>query len=274
MALAEVRRYYENNTRRMLRWGPGRSEGVLHRPVWDPGCTNRRDALHAVERRIAELLEPSAPRHLLDLGCGTGASALRLAERLSCRITGVTLNPLQARLARERTDARGLSGRCRFLEADFLNLPDLEPADAAYAIESFTHATSPEAFFAALRKRLRPGGLLMLCDDFLERAPTRTAGEARWVERFRTGWRLASLGTRTEVRLQAEALGFRLCFEEDLTPRLRLTPPPMLALRRLPLLPWLSASARASLDGGTALQVCLRAGWVRYRFLVFLREGG
>jgi hypothetical protein len=31
MAHAEVRRYYENNTRRMLRWGPGRSEGVLHR---------------------------------------------------------------------------------------------------------------------------------------------------------------------------------------------------------------------------------------------------
>ena len=272
MAHAEVRRYYENNTRRMLRWGPGRSEGVLHRPVWDPGHKERRDALHAVERRIAELLSTLAPRHLLDLGCGTGASALWLAERLPARITGVTLSPLQVRLAGEQAAARGLTGRCRFLEADFLRLPDLEPADTAYAIESFTHVESPGAFFAALRGRILPGGLLILCDDLLERSPPLHGTEARWVERFRTGWHLSSLSTLTEVRQQAEAQGFRLQLAEDLTPHLRLTPPPVLALRRLlPLLPLLNASARASLDGGTALQVCLHRGWVRYRFLVFRR---
>jgi SAM-dependent methyltransferase len=266
MALAEVRRYYEDNTRRMLRWGPGRSEGVLHRPVWDPGLTERRDALHAVERRIARLLEPLAPRHLLDLGCGAGASALWLAERLPARITGVTLSPLQVELATAQAAARGLAGRCRFLAADFLRLPALEPVDAAYAIESFTHAESPGAFFTALRGHLLPGGLLIVCDDFLEHE------DKHWVERFRTGWRLPSLSTLPEVRRQAEAQGFHLQAAEDLTPRLRLTSAPVLVLRRLlPLLPMLNASARASLDGGTALQVCLHRGWVRYRFLVFRR---
>jgi cyclopropane fatty-acyl-phospholipid synthase-like methyltransferase len=244
----------------------------MHRPVWDPGHKERRDALHAVERRIAELLSTLAPRHLLDLGCGTGASALWLAERLPARITGVTLSALQARLAMEQAAARGLAGRCRFLEADFLALPDPEPVDAAYAIESFTHVESPGAFFTALRSRLLPGGLLILCDDFLEHSPSQSGEEARWVERFRTGWRLSSLSTLTEVRRQAEAQGFRLQHAEDLSPYLRLTPPPVLALRRLlPLLTLLSASARASLDGGTALQVCLHRGWVRYRFLVFRR---
>jgi cyclopropane fatty-acyl-phospholipid synthase-like methyltransferase len=192
-----------------------------------------------------------------------------LAERLPARFTGVTLSPLQAALAGEQAAARGLAARCRFLEADFLHLPVLEPADAAYAIESFTHAESPGAFFAASRERLLPGGLLIVCDDFLERA------DARWVERFRTGWRLSSLITATEVRRQAEIHGFRLQTEEDLTPRLRLTSASVLALRRLlPLVPLLGASARASLAGGTALQVCLRRGLVRYRFLVWRREAG
>jgi hypothetical protein len=100
MGRAEVRRYYEDNT--------------------------RRDALHAVDRRIAELLTPLTPRHLLDLGCGTGASALWLAG--------------------EQAAARGLTGHCRFLEADYLHIPELDPADAAYAIESFTHAETPGLF--------------------------------------------------------------------------------------------------------------------------------
>jgi hypothetical protein len=108
MGRAEVRRYYEDNT--------------------------RRDALHAVDRRIAELLTPLTPRHLLDLGCGTGASALWLAG--------------------EQAAARGLTGHCRSLETDYLHIPELDPADAAYAIESFTHAETQGLFFAAQRRLL------------------------------------------------------------------------------------------------------------------------
>lgn len=239
----------------MLRWGAGRLEGALHRPVWDPGVAACRDALHAVDRRIAELLAPLAPRHVLDLGCGTGAVALWLAERLPARITGVTLSALQVRLARERASARGLAELCRFLEADFLSLPELEPAGAAYAVESFAHAAEPSAFFAALRPHLVPGGLLVLCDDFLANARPGSRAEARWVERFHAGWRLSSLRTSDEVQ--------------------RLTPRPFLALRRLLLLlPLLGPAARSSLGGGAALQVCLRRGWVRYRFLVFSLEDG
>jgi hypothetical protein len=68
--------------------------------------------------------------------------------------------------------------------------------------------------FAALRSRLLPGGLLILCDDLLERSPPLHGTEARWVERFRTGWHLSSLSTLTEVRQQAEAQGFRLQLAE------------------------------------------------------------
>ena len=243
--------------------------------VWDPGLKERRDALHAVDRRIAELLAPLAPRHLLDLGCGTGASALWLAQRLPAHVTGVTLSSVQARLAREQAAARGLTGRCRFLETDYLHLPDMEPADAAYAIESFTHAETPGAFFAAQRRPLLPGGLLVLCDDFLENSSPQSKAEALWVQRFRTGWCLPTLGTMPEACRQAAAHGFRVQLSEDLTPLLRLTSPCVLALRRLlPLVPLVGTAARSSLSGGTALQVCLRSGWVRYRFLVFRMEEG
>jgi tocopherol O-methyltransferase len=257
----------------MLRWGPGRSEGAIHRAVWDPGCRTLADALHAVDRRILDRLVAEAPEHALDLGCGAGSSALWLAERLAVRVTGITLSPLQARLARELAAQRGLQERCRFLEGDFCGPFPADRVQAAYAIESFSHASSPKGFFARMNELLPPGALLLVCDDFLTHAIPAEKEEARWTKRFAAGWRLPSLCTVEEAGSRAGAHGFELVSDEDLTPLLRLTPRAALLFRHLiESSPLLKASVRSSLAGGTALQVCQRRGWTRYRFLAFRRN--
>ncbi len=264
--------YYEENTRRMLRWGPGRSEEVIQRAVCDPGCGSLREALHAVEGRILRLLAPRTPDPVLDLGCGVGAGALWIAERLPVRVTGITLSPLQARLAREAAARRGLADRCRFLVGDFCAPLPIGSAGAAYAVESFSHAPDPAGFFARQKELLTPGALLVVCDDFRARDVPADAEEARWVRRFSDGWRLPSLITVEEAIRRAGEYGFSILSDEDLSPFLRPTPRAALAARGLvELLPFLKPSIRSSLAGGTALQVCLRRGWIRYRFLVFRR---
>jgi len=256
----------------MLGWGPGHTEGVIHRAVWDTGCKTRREALHAVERRILDRLAASTPEQVLDLGCGAGSSALWIAERLAAHVTGITLSPLQARLARELAARRGLEDRCSFLEGDFCSYFAVEDVGAAYAIESFSHASSPAEFFARQEELLPPGALLLVCDDFLTHAVPAEGEEAHWAGRFASGWRLPSLCTAEEAASRAGANGFDLVSDEDLTSLLRLTPRAGLLFRRLiESLPLLKASVRSSLAGGTALQVCQRRGWTRYRFLAFRR---
>ena len=83
---ARIRRYYDRNTADFVAYGQGGSEGAIHRAVWGPGADDRRRAFHFVEERIAHVIRDrvvgAAPAHVVDLGCGIGASLCYLAERL------------------------------------------------------------------------------------------------------------------------------------------------------------------------------------------------
>src|SRR5262245_57695516 len=150
---AQIRHYYDRNTAAFVALGQGGGVGAIHRAVWGPGVANRNQAFSYVEDLIAERirrlpLEIDAP-HVVDLGCGVGASVCYLAEQLP-RITstGITLSPVQAQRARQRVRERGLSERVTCLEGDYCDLPEtVRSADLAYAIESFVHGPDPARFF-------------------------------------------------------------------------------------------------------------------------------
>ena len=99
----QVRRYYDRHTPAFLALGQGGRDGAIHRAVWGPGVRDRSQAFHYVEDRIAEAIQDipavAGPLHFVDLGCGVAASACYLASRLPVRVTGITLSPVQARLA-------------------------------------------------------------------------------------------------------------------------------------------------------------------------------
>ena len=269
-----VRRYYNKNTFWMLLFGQGRGEGVIHRPVWTGKERSRTEALHTVERMIAEALleaERTNPdqNQLLDLGCGVGGSALWLAAHHPFSITGITLSCTQARRARKLALRRGLSDRCRFLIADFTQLPEIRGVTVAYAIESFNHGDDPAAFFTEVGNLLPAGGRLILCDDFIA-AKTQPVSNQRgtWLSAFRDGWHLKNLMTCEEVLRTAEQCGFHLVKRKDLTPYLRQTPPFIRRLQHRAGSMLRSSAWGASMIGGSALQICQQNGWTEYLFLV------
>ncbi|OFW00625.1 MAG: hypothetical protein A3I61_12685 [Acidobacteria bacterium RIFCSPLOWO2_02_FULL_68_18] len=275
----DIRRYYDRHTRAFLRYGQGGGAGVIHRAVWGPGVTTRAQAFHYVDELIAglarSLLSASlAPLHLVDLGCGVGATLCYLAERLPASLgTGVTLSPLQARLAAERIRAAGLADRVACIEADYTSLPaGIPAADLAYAIESFVHGPSAERFFAECRVLVRPGGLLIVADDF--RRPVAGAEAARAVDRFRRGWHVNTLLEGTELGAVAERAGFEHESTTDLTSMLETGRRRDRAIDVLAtVLQWLPVGSGRfdHLIGGSALQQCLARGWIGYDFAVFRR---
>ena len=273
-----VRRYYNKNTFWMLLFGQGRGEGAIHRPVWTGAERSRREALHTVERLIAEaLLSGQRPdpneNHILDLGCGVGGSALWLAARYPLSITGITLSSFQTRSARRLALRRGLDEHCRFLVANFNKLPEIRGITAAYAIESFSHGEDPAAFFDQVGNQLPVGGQLILCDDFnATQGKSVLNKRAACLARFREGWHLQSLMTAEDALRIAAQRGFSLVEKKDLTPYLRQTPPFIRGLQHLAgrSLRW--SAWGASMDGGSALQICQKNGWTEYLFLVLQKR--
>src|SRR5688572_20929691 len=179
----EVRRYYDENTRLFLSLGQG-SEGTIRRAVWGPGVRNRQQAMRYVDGLIVERLRGldtgnGLPLRVADLGCGVCASLCYIAQQLPVAGTGVTISPAQVELARQRISAQGLASQVRCVQGDFCNLPaGLGPIDLAFGIESFIHAPDGAAFFQQAARLIRPGGLLMVCDDLLAPAAARQHPDA------------------------------------------------------------------------------------------------
>lgn len=270
-----IARYYDANTRKFLRLGGAGNTGAIHRAIWAPGVRNKRDALmylnHLVANRITPLLTNpgSEPRHLIDLGCGTGGTALFLAQTLGLQVSGVTLSPVQVDMANASATAGGIRDQAQFFTADFASLPPLPPADALCAIESFAHTRDADAFFAMAATLLKPGGRLVLCDDFL--AEERPARSEHWIQRVREGWHLNNLMSLTECKTLAGQHGLNLLQDDNLSRWVRPFSPPLLWLvSRITRLP-LSAPYWQNLSGGSALQVCGKMGWTEYHALVWER---
>jgi SAM-dependent methyltransferase len=274
-----VRRYYERHTRTFVAFGEGGSLGAMHRSVAGPGVTTKAEAFRYVEDAIVALARPlldgAGPAHVIDLGCGVGGSLCYIAEQLpSTTGTGITVSPLQATLGRERVASAGLSARVSIIEGDYADVPrEVAPASVVFAIESFVHAPDPVRFLTQCRRLVRPGGVLIICDDF-RRART-CAPAAAAIERFCRGWHINTLLEPGELQAMAREFGFVHESTTDLTPYLDLGRPrdrvvDLLAgpIERLPwrfprLDPWL---------GGSALQTCLRRGWLGYDLAVFRRR--
>ena len=226
-------------------------------------------------RSLASTSKVSVTTHVVDLGCGVGASLCYLADRLSIRGTGITLSPVQARLATERVRDAGLSDRIACVEADYCDLPaGIGQADLAYAVESFVHGPAPDRFFAECHRLVRPGGLLVICDD-VRRSATGAAA-SRAIDRFCRGWHINALLHTDELRALARSAGFEHESTVDLTSALEIG---RLRDRAIDVLGavcrWLplGTSRIDYLLGGAALQKCLARGWIGYDLSVFRRIG-
>jgi SAM-dependent methyltransferase len=275
----QVQRYYDRQTAGFVAYGQGGGLGAIHRAVWAPGITTREQAFRYVEHRIATaartLMPLQSALHLVDLGCGVGGSLGYLARELPMRGTGITLSPVQARIATARLREQGLSDRVTCIVGDYTNPPaGIDVADLAFAIESFVHGPSPERFFLESARLVRPGGLLIIVDDF--RRPTSARGAERALEQFQRGWHINSLLSPEELRAHAASAGFSHASTTDCTPWLELRRPRDRAIAAfVALAGWLPLERTrvAHIVGGSALQTCLSRGWIGYDVAVFRRDG-
>ncbi|MBT2384062.1 methyltransferase domain-containing protein [Streptomyces sp. ISL-11] len=116
---------------------------------------------------LIETLDPEPGRHVLDIGCGTGRSALRLAQQRDVAVTGISISKEQIARANQLATDHGLAGRLTFEHADAMRMPYGDASfDCAWAVESICHMDRAKALQEAWRV-LRPGGDLMVLESVL-----------------------------------------------------------------------------------------------------------
>lgn len=248
----------------------------VHHGLWATGRETPGEAVEALVDTVGDRLGLIPGQACVDIGCGYGSTARRLAVSRGVRVTGFTLSAEQARYANAHPEP-GVDIQVRDWLAN--GLADAS-VDAAWAIESSEHMVDKPRFFAEAHRVLQPGGRLVICAWL---AGTDASG---WKVRHllepicREG-RLPSMGTREEYEAMATVAGFELTGFEDVSRRVARTWPIcagrlMKALltdretRRLAL----GARNRSAFLGIPRLILAYRTGAMRYGIFTLSKVRG
>ena len=130
--------------------------------LFSRGAQTLEEAQHAKLDLIAGKLELQAGQRVLDVGCGWGSFAIHAAREYGVYVTGITLSPSQAELARELVSAAGVADRVEIRIADYRELAG-EPYDAIASIGMAEHVGQSriDEYARSLDRVLKPGGVLL-----------------------------------------------------------------------------------------------------------------
>ena len=132
------------------------------------------DAQRAKLQRVCNKLQLGPEDHVLEIGCGWGGFALHAARTTGCRVTGLTISAEQAKFARERVAAAGLSDRIEIVEADYRQHDGRYTKVASIEMLEAIGEKQFGTYFATIDRVLAPGGIacvqtILIPDDRWDR---------------------------------------------------------------------------------------------------------
>ena len=136
----------------------------LHHGYWIRGDESKEKAQLQLIEHLAQLANIKPRAHILDIGCGFGASALFLAEKFNATVTGITISPAQIKIARLAAAQRRLDATFLLMDAEAMNFP--RQFDVLWSVESISHYQDRPKFFASAAKLLKPNGVFAFTDWF------------------------------------------------------------------------------------------------------------
>ena len=123
--------------------------------------------------RFAAWLGVGPGARVLDVACGAGGPARRLAQRTGCEVLGIDIHEQGIARARELAAQEGVADRATFEPMDAnrpLLLPDAS-FDAVVCIDAINHLPDRSRTLAEWARVLKPGGHVLLTDPITVTGP-------------------------------------------------------------------------------------------------------
>lgn len=124
-----------------------------------------RDDLERIEATLRSAIRPrgcGAPL-IVELGCGAGGLARRMARRLPASILGLDVSPAAIEVARRAEPNEASSAEARFEVAEFARTGlSSNVADAVVSVDALYLADPPHAALVEARRILRSDGTLLM----------------------------------------------------------------------------------------------------------------
>ena len=130
--------------------------------IFDSPETTLEEASLAKYDRIIDQLEIKPGHHLLEIGCGWGGFAQRIAERTQAKLTATTISERQYQYAADRIRKNGWEDRIRILKQDYRKLSgQFDRIVSIEMIEAVGHEYLP-SYFAKISDLLSAQGAAMI----------------------------------------------------------------------------------------------------------------
>ena len=186
---------------------------VYSSALWD-GSTPTLEAaqLRKIER-VLDLLDVRGGERILEIGCGWGTLAVRLAEAGAAHITALTLSPAQLDFSSRLASARGSGSQVDFRLQDYRDVDGrFDRVVSIEMAEAVGEAWWP-AYFGKIARCLEPGGRAVL--QVITVAEEHFDDYRRTVDFIqRYIFPGGCLPSKTVLRLQFERAGLRLVSHE------------------------------------------------------------
>jgi cyclopropane fatty-acyl-phospholipid synthase-like methyltransferase len=123
--------------------------------------------------RFLKWLDLSSGKTLLDVACGAGGPALRIAAITGCSVVGIEVHEAAVTTARSLAAQRGLAERAEFRPADANRpLPFSDASfDAITCIDAINHFSDRPRVMAEWARLLKPRGRLLFTDPIILTGP-------------------------------------------------------------------------------------------------------
>jgi len=138
---------------------------VLGKRVIHPGGRAATDEL----MRRADF---RADQRVLDVGCGVGTTAIRIAGRFGASVTAVDIAPLMLERATSNVDRAGLSNQIAVEHGDICNLRFADRSFDRVVAEAVTMFVDRPRAARELVRVCNPGGLVLATEFYWRKPPT------------------------------------------------------------------------------------------------------
>jgi len=120
------------------------------------------EAQEAKLQRILDRLQIGGDESVLEIGCGWGGLAAKIAQSSGARVTGVTISPAQLDTARALVFDNALADRVDLRLQDYRDIEGrFDRIVSIEMVEAVGREYMPR-YFETIRERMKPGGLCVL----------------------------------------------------------------------------------------------------------------